>query len=268
MPGVISRFRTFMSGKWKTKLLVFPALVFFTWFVSIAVAPYSKIKDLQNLVNNDSTLIKNNISVYDYAEMKHLLGEKAYLEALLKLAENDSIQLVINLADSTVNLSIKGVIIHQTRIYEFSIDKFFKKITGIQANRLFSQPLLVQSAYSSIVKEPVVVRHAPKDTLEAALQAWQPDTLVQNPAFAALSIEHNLQIILEQDKNISCFDKRKKLGFHYHLLFRKAIASLENFVCFKKQEYQAAITIKMPDDDLRAIYRALPSTTYIVVKIY
>ncbi|MBN1117169.1 MAG: hypothetical protein JXA77_08195 [Bacteroidales bacterium] len=267
MQRIISKLKAFLRNKWKTKLLVFLLLVLFTWFVSIAIAPYNKIKELQKLVNTDSVFIERFDSVYYYPEMSRLVGEKAYKEALLKLAENDSIQLVINLTDSTVDLSMKGVMIHQTKLKEFSKDKFFEKITLIQENKLFSQPLFVNSSYATIVKEPVVVRHAPKDTLEAALDAWQPDTLIQNPAFVALSVEYNIRIIFEQDVNKSYYDKWKKFEFYNHLSFSKAIASLENFFCFKRQEYQPTITIKMPVDDLRAIYRALPYNPFIVIKM-
>ncbi|WP_291856030.1 hypothetical protein [Marinilabilia sp.] len=267
MKRIISKSKAFLRNKWKAKLFVFLSLVLFSLFVSIALAPQIKIKELQKLVNTDSVFIERFDSVYYYPEMSRLVGEKAYKEALLKLAENDSIQLVINLTDSTVDLSMKGVMIHQTIIKEFRKDKFFGKITLIQENKLFSQPLFVNSSYATIVKEPVVVRHAPKDTLEAAMNAWQPDTLLQNPAFVALSVEYNIQIILEQDMNNTFYDKWRKFKFYKYLSLRKAIVALENFICFERQEYQPTIRIKMPVDDLRAIYRTLPSNTFIVIKM-
>ena len=70
--------------------------------------------------------------IYNHPEMRPLIKEKTYKEALLKLAESDSIQLVINLSDSTVNLSIKGVVIHRTKIRSFSRDRIFKAMPVIQ----------------------------------------------------------------------------------------------------------------------------------------
>jgi len=100
----------------RTILLVFFGMVLFAWFTSIAMAPLHKMRELQELVCSDSLFMENFDSIYYHPEISPLLKEKAYKEALLKLAVNDSIQLVINLSDSTINLSIKGVMIHQTKI--------------------------------------------------------------------------------------------------------------------------------------------------------
>jgi hypothetical protein len=262
-----STLQAILKMKLTTILLVFCGFVLFAWFTSIAMAPLNKKGEYQKLVYADSVFTESFDSIYYQPEISHLIKDKAYKEALIKLAESDSIQLVINLSDSTVNLSLKGVMIHQTKVSELHIDIFLRKVSLMQELKFFSQPLIVHSQYSTIVKEPVVVRHAPKDTTEAALNAWQPDTLVQNPAFMAFSVEHSIQVIFEQEDNKSAYDKWKKFGFYSHLLYRKTITSLERFLSLKPQEYKPTITIKMPVDDLRAIYRALPENTFVVIKL-
>lgn len=199
--------------------------------------------------------------------MSVFVKEKAYKEALLKLTESDSIQMAINLSDSTVNLYTKGVLIHQTPVKTFEMDKLFKVMPLIQQVKLFSQPLPVNSQYATIVKEPIVVRHAPKDTLEAAMNAWQPDTLIQNPAFLILSVEHGINLIFEQDENLTFHDKWKKFNFYNRLRLRDSMKAVSNFISFRKQEYHPATTLKLPVDDLRAIYRALPDNALIVLNI-
>ena len=255
------------SIKWPGIAGLLLGIFMFFWLMAIAIAPINKNREFQNLVNSDSVFTKKFDTLFHHPDMAILVKEKAYKEALLKLSERDSIQLVINLSDSTVNLSIKGVIIHQTKILEFEKDKFLGKIPLMQEIKLLAQPLMVLTQFATIVKEPVVVRHAPKDTAEAAQNAWKPDTLIQNPAFAAFTIEHGFQIIIEQDGNKNFHDKWKKFGFKSQLLYRKTVASISNFVCIRKQEYQPTITIKMPVNDLRAIYRALPGDAFIVLKL-
>jgi hypothetical protein len=267
MLQIVLKLRASLKAKWKTIILVFPGLIVFIWLNLIAIAPLHKINELSEAVYNDSVFAEKFDSTYYYPEMSNLVKEKGYRVALLQLAENDSLQLVINLDDSTVNLSIKGVVIHQTQINEFSKDKFFKKISLIQEYKLFSRPLLYHSTFATIVKEPVVLRHAPKDTSEAALNAWQPDTLIQNPAFVAFLAEHNIRIILEQNENNYLKDKWVRFQFYSYLFFRDTAASLKNLIYLEKQEYQPTVTIKLPVDDLRAIYRALPHTTYLVLKL-
>lgn len=242
-------------------------LVLLAWLVTIAIAPFHKTKELQNLVASDSLFIKNFDQNYYHPDLVHLVKQKTYKEALLKLSENDSIQLILNLGDSTINLSIKGVIIHQTKIKEFKKDKFFSKLSLSQEVKLLSQPIEIQSQYATIVKEPIVVSHAPKDTLEAALNVSQPDTLIQNPAFVAFTLEHNIRIILEQDKCINSADKRVKYRFYQQLYSKTIATSAKNFFNRKPQEYIPTITIKIPVDDLRAIYRALPNNSLMVLSL-
>ena len=250
---------------WKFKVFYLFLTGFFVFLINIAIAPLYKMQEFESLVNSDSLFLEKYNSIYNHPEMRLLVKEKAFKEALLKLAESDSIQLVINLSDSTISLSIKGVVIHQIKVRSSDRNKVFIKMPLIQQVRLFSQPLPVYSQYATIVKEPVVVRQAPKDTLEAALNAWQPDTLIQNPAFLILSVEYGINLLLVQEDNPTFQDKWQKFNFYNRLRFINSIRAVSNFVRLKKQDYHPAITIKMPVDDLRAIYRALPNNTFIVI---
>jgi len=252
---------------WKIKLLGLFLALFFIFLVTIAVAPLHKMREFENLVQSDSLFLEKYGDSYNQAEMMPLVKEKAYKEALLKLSESDSIQLVINLSDSTVNLSIKGVMIHQTKAGSIDRDRLLSEMPLIQQVKMFSEPLNVQSEYATIVKEPVVVRQAPKDTLEAALNAWQPDTLIQKPAFMILSADHGIDIILQQENNPEFRDKWKKFNFNNRLRMKGTLQSVYAFVTLKKQDYHPGITIKLPADDLRAIYRALPDHTLIVITL-
>ncbi|MFO7669687.1 MAG: hypothetical protein R6W31_08525 [Bacteroidales bacterium] len=247
--------------------LYFTLTLFFIFLINIAFAPLHKMRDFENQVNADSLFLEKYDPIYNHPEMRLLVKEKTYKEALLKLAGSDSIQLVIDLSDSTVSLSIKGVVIHQTKVRSLERDKIFSNMPLNQQVKLFSQPLLIQSQYATIVKEPIVIRQAPKDTLEAALNAWQPDTLIQNPAFLILSAEYGIHLIFEQEDNPTYRDRWKRFGFYNRLRIRSSIQSLSNSIRFRKQEYPPTITVKMPADDLRAIYRALPQSTFVVVNL-
>ena len=263
----MSYIRSSIWFRWTTFLYLFIGLVIFIWLICVAIAPFNKSQQLHDLVNKDSVFTKNFESANFNPEIVPLIREKAYKESLLKLSENDSIQLIVNLSDSTISLSIKGTVIHQTKFTTFTKDPFLNKLSLLQEIKLFSQPLLLQSQYATIVKEPVVVRHAPKDSFEAELNAWKPDTLMQNPAFVSLVFEHNIQLILEQNESHTFYDKRKKFEFYTHLYVEKLKLSGSRFFLIKKQEYFPEIKLKIPVDDLRAIYRGLPTHTYIVIKL-
>jgi hypothetical protein len=258
---------TIKKLNWKKKVLGFLMFLFFIFLLTIAISPLHKMQEFENLVNSDSLFLETYQDIYNQPELRLLVKEKAYKEALLKLSESDSIQLVINLSDSTVNLSIKGVVIHQTKAGSFERDRILNDMPLKQQVKLFSKPLSVYSQHASIVKEPVVERDAPKDTLEAALNAWQPDTLIQKPAFTVFSLEYGINVILEQQANPTLQDKWTMFNFYNRLIINSSFQAAYRFVTFKKQEYHPRLTIKMPSNDLRAIYRALPDQTLVVITL-
>lgn len=253
--------------KWTGYALFFLGLILFTWLLCVALAPLHYSKQLENGSEADYAWTLKYDSAYLYPETDTLLRELIYRDALLNLSENDSIQLVLNLSDSTINLSIKGIFIHRSKYTSFTEDRIFKKLALLKAIQMFSKPLLLQSQYATIVKEPIVIRHAPKDTVEAALNAWEPDTLIQNPAFVSLIFDHNIHVILEQEGSETFLDKKGKFEFYYHLRMEKLKRSVNRFFSLQKQEYYPEIKIKMPVEELRAVYRALPNNTYMVLKL-
>lgn len=250
---------------WNKYIIVPVVVVLFIFSVNIAISPRYKIRELENLAMSDTSILVKTDSIYNHPSIVTLQKEKAYKEALFNLSEKDSIQMVVNLSDSTVNLSIHGVTIHQTKVRTFKKDKLFGVLSFPGQMYLFSRPFQVNAQYATIVKEPIVVRHAPKDTLEAAVNVWQPDTLIQNPAYLILTLPHNIDLIFEQDNNPTFRDKWKKFDFYNRLRWQKTVNAISNFANLRKQDYHPTITIQMPVDDLRAIYRALPNQAYVVI---
>ena len=231
--------------------------VFFTTLVSTAI----RINEINRLVQADSLFVQSYDSSFNDPELSSLLKERTYKQALIKLSENDSIQLIVNLQDSIVALSIKGVIIHETKVEHFDIDHFFERLPQMSYARLFSYPLSVNSQYATIVKEPIVVRNAPKDTLEAALNAYEPDTLMQKPAFLQLKAEYGIHVLFQQETNPTLNDKISCLWFRIKILGSEVL----DLIVLKKPSYNSKIIIKIPNDELRSIYRALPTNTFLVL---
>ena len=257
----------FRKMSWKNGLFYFLAVLLFLFLIQVAIGPLQKMEEYNHLADSDSLFMAGYDSAYDDPEMRSLVKDKAYKTALLQLSESDSIQLAINLSDSTANLFINGVLIHRTSISTFKTDRLLKGMPLKQQVRLLSRPLPVHAQYATIVKEPIVVRHAPKDTLEAALNAWQPDTLIQNPAYCILSLEYGIRLILEQEDNPRFRDSWVRFVFYSRLKGVDSARALVHFLSFRKQEYHPCISIKMPVSDLRAIYRALPGQAYVVLTI-
>ncbi|MCB2208782.1 MAG: hypothetical protein KQH67_10880 [Bacteroidetes bacterium] len=204
-------------------------------------------------------------NLYDDPMLVPLSRQLAYKKALMHTSENDSINLIVNLNDSAIHLTINGVIIHTTRLQSFDLDPLLWNLPNNVYHKIFSHPMRVIEEYATIVKEPTVVRQAPKNPEEAAINAYQPDTLIQNPAFLRMELDYDIHLVFEQDDNPSWNDKKTRIGFRMKYLIPRIIESLKTFFSFKKQTYSPGMLIKMPVNDLREIYRALPAHARVVI---
>lgn len=254
-----------IKGTLIKKIFYFLIFIFFVFMFCVSISPIQKINEFEKNVRLDSVWTKRYDSIYNHPDIVPLIREKAYYEAFLKLSEKDSIQLAVNLHDSTVGISFKGLMLHTVKLKDVELDLLLKKLPNNIYTKLFSDPIKIISQNATIVKEPIVIRQAPKDTIEAALNAYQPDTLVQNPAFLHLQLENGIDIFFEQDVNLTKHDKWTKFKFKSKQNLSNIRNQIVRFFGFKKLDYNPSIIIKMPVDDLRAIYRALPTNAYVVI---
>ena len=194
-----------------------------------------------------------------------ILKNISYKEALLKLSAMDSIGLIIDLPDSSLQLGMHGVIIHTSKISLIQKDPLIDRIDPLARSILFSEPQEILSQFSTIVKEPVVVRKAPKDTTEARINAWKPGTMVQKPAHFEIDIPGGIRIIFSQEKTVGFSDWYVKSAFYLKQNIKHAGSNINQLLHFNWYEYTPEIRIELPDEELRAIYRALPEHAYVVI---
>lgn len=242
-------------------------LLLFFFLIYISLSPICWKNEIKAFTKSDSTFVSGFNKDLNHAGLQEKMHTQAYYSSLLKLSENDSIQLAINLHDSTISLFLKGVKIHESGISGMRRNRMLDGLSAMEYTKLFAQPLREQGQYATIVKEPVVVRHAPRDTAEAALTAWEPDTLIQRPAFLAISLEHQIDLILIQDTTDSFKGRMVRGVFFSKLFLRREARYLVHFITFQKPDYHPEIRIYLPADDLRAIYRAIPENGRVTLAL-
>lgn len=81
-----------------------------------------------------------------------------------------------------------------------------------------------------------------------------------------LELDHGIHIIFEQDVNPTFKHKFVRFIFHTKINVKNLYKEIFHFIRFQKSEYNPTIVIKMPADDLRAIYRTFPINAYVVLK--
>jgi hypothetical protein len=192
------------------------------------------------------------------------LREKAFLQSRIAMAESDSIYLTINLADSTADLEIYGVSVHTARIKDISMSNILRKGHEYTISSLLSSPFTIESAISSIEKEPLMLKMAPKDTSEYQPDII-PDTAKYEPVSYILELNYGIRLYVYQSETSKPDDKRHLFRFDLHDRLQNTRNSLKSLLVFKVPEYHPFIKIRIPRADAKIFYRAIPRHGQIAI---
>jgi hypothetical protein len=112
------------------------------FYLTVTVsAPLRKANELNKIATSDTVFMKKSKAIAKYEGLLPLVKEKAYREAQIILAQQDSIGLLINFRNSTATLMLKGVEIQSSKIVDYKMDKVFDGINAPAFRKLFSRPL-------------------------------------------------------------------------------------------------------------------------------
>lgn len=229
------------------------------------LSPVSKLNHYTETIESDSIYQQNFKDLNNHPDLVGLSRENAYLKALTELSLSDSSQLALNLSDSSISLYIKGVEVHRAKLQEPEMDEILLHIPNSQYLWLFSTPVPVVEQYATFEKEPIIVRDAPKDTIEAAAQ----DEIIireNEPAFVHLKLAHDIDLIMEQDSVIDNRTKWARYEFNSKIILDDYKKTIKEFFSSGKMDTHATIRFKVPTNDLVSLYRALPNQAEIVIR--
>jgi hypothetical protein len=200
------------------------------------------------------------------------LKEKAWLESRLKMAAGDSIGLSIDLEQRRIQLELKGVVILSSKIRDCSISGFFQKMDGNVYFYTFGTPLTIQQYKSSIAKNPLKVVEAPKDTIAAqaaADAAAKKDSLADENVFWTVKLDRNFDLDIQGIDSIAEAQNKYKFGkgFEFERNLKNIANSFQHIIQFRKPTYTPEILISIPENEAKAILRALPSHALVTIKI-
>lgn len=245
--------------------IVFTLLYLFASFA----APVKKVHQINRAFNDTITPDKLDKAYPDpeNPDLFDLYKEKIFLESRLEMAKTGSIGLVVNLTDSVINIEIAGINLRDTTISKYKVSRIFNTISNKAFLGLFSRPFTTTRNSDTFDKEPIVVKKAPRDTIEAAKQASVPDSVKTGPAYVAMTLDHNIQLCLYQENKRSLWALIYKFFFISGRRFRQAGETIRGAVTFKIPDYKPEIRVYLPKDDLVTIYRALSEDTRVVLKV-
>jgi len=225
--------------------------------VMSVIAPARKLKEIREkygFVQNQKNPVDERI--FSDSAFISLMREKAYFQSRVAMAGTDSIYMTINLADSTVNLEISGVVVHTTDIKKQHISSILSKDEYSVLNML-SAPLVIERDYSTIMKEPLMIKMAPKDTSEYQPDII-PDTADFEPVNFILVMDNSINIYVYQEEKLKFGDGFRRFVFDLRDRLKYTAASLARTASFRVPDYRPFIKIRLSRADAKRIYRALP----------
>lgn len=207
---------------------------------------------------------KVNEKIYTDSAYLSLLKEKAYIQAKTLMAQTDSIYLAINLADSTAAIEISGVTVHSAKISSYNISSILRNSDRNSVFKMLSQPLNIENDISTIKKEPVMIKIAPKDTSEYQPDVI-PDTSLVEHVNCILEVSNGIRIYVYQEEIDKPAEKGSTFRFDLRDRLNTAWSSIKSAAVLKVPEYHPYIKIRIPRDDVKIIYRALPRNGQIAI---
>ena len=203
------------------------------------------------------------------------LKEKAWIESRLTMASNDSVGLSIDLESNLIQLELKGVVVMSSKIRDYSTSGFFRKMDGNVYFTMFGSPLTIQQFKSTIEKNPLKVVQAPKDTIAAeaaaiaAEAAAKKDTLHDENVFWTVKLDRDFELNIQGIDSVTESHSKYKLGqgFEFERDLKNIMNSFQHIIKFKKPTYTPEILISIPENDAKAILRALPRNSLVTIRI-
>ena len=228
------------------------------------ILPRIKVKEFNKLYNQNIQVSKSEPIALD-SSVYLLKKQEAFLKSKLSKSELDSISLSINLPDSILSLEIKGVAIYSVKIDNITLSHIFDCLDRKALVNCFSSPFIINYQYATIVKEPIVIKKAPKDTIEYQNQsAPSIDTL--KPKMVAYYFCLNKNILLD----IRQSEKTERLAFFkysYNYNYWWTMRQLRELFHLRLPDYLPRIQIEINCKDALAIYRALPEKAIISIHL-
>jgi hypothetical protein len=240
-------------------ILIFGVIV--TFSILSILSPLTKIKEINNKYNNDNLENSYKDALYNQ-NLFRLKKDEAYLKAKLLMSENDSINLSINIPDSLISIEIKGTSIYSVPLRKIQISKMFDHIDRDALISYLSSPFCILHEKATILKEPLIIKKAPKDTIEANKNNVMPDTLGPKISAYRFYTDKDLIINIKQSENLDIIN-----SFKYEFDYNLQISSiqLKKLIKFKIPDYIPWIKLEIDKKDAIAIYRALPEHSFISI---
>jgi hypothetical protein len=248
---------------WKIFAIIFCAGI----LTLIGIYAYLSIGAVRDRVSLARTQAEGTATVNP--ELIGVMKEKAWVESRLKMASSDSVGLSIDLTKHLIQLELKGVVVMTSNIKDYSTSGFFKRMDGNVYFSMFGSPLSIQSFKSSIEKNPFKVIKAPESVEEAEKAVTKKDSIPDEIVYWTVKLDKDIELNIQGIDSVSEAQSKYKLGkgFEFKRDLKNIANSFQQIVKFQKPTYTPEILISIPENEAKAILRALPRKAWITIRI-
>ncbi len=236
--------------------------IVFLLLLGFTVARYiMAMNSVEKTVTEASTVISEEQASeagWNIPEIMEKKKEVNWLERQLILAKSDSLNLGISLADSIVQVQLKGTILLQARILKQNPMPFLETI-NFGAYHYFTKINSISEETATIVKRPVKKVQAPKNENEA--NEIKHDTIPDPLLVWQFKLDNQLEIVVTGVG----FNKDSLIDLEYNKDILKYNTDRLKKDLFPKN-YTPTLYLWLNDKDAKAIYRAIPERGKVVFR--
>ncbi|MEE4178730.1 MAG: hypothetical protein V2I46_14595 [Bacteroides sp.] len=228
-------------------------------FYTLLIMANSSISWMINTENENAG--KTAYPTYDRAsrnDLYRLEMESTMVHNRLVLSDLDSVYLLCNLADSAASIELEGLPLHQGKVLSAYISPVIKELNKEALLQWLSKPMVSVSEISTLEKQPVYLRRAPRDTTEAALQKEEHVT-VENFAGFLLQFDNGLILQIRQSDNAGFRQAWQEVRFNIDIFSTHRLSAILQAITFREPEYHPSIILEMDRQDVIILYRAMPA---------
>ncbi len=238
-------------------------VVMFVIMSAFTIVRFFKAENAVKLAINEKILsfADNDINDagWNFPEIKQKKKEVHWMEQQLLLAKSDSLNLGINLADSTVQVQLKGTVLLQANILKQAPTHFIES-PNYAAYLDFTAITRIVQEQSTSVKRPVKKVQAPKN--ENEVKEFKHDTVPESPIVWQFILDNKIEVVITGVG----LGKDSLLDLNFNNDFLKYnVARLQNN--WLPKTYMPTLYLWLNDKDAKAIYRAIPGNGKVVFKI-
>jgi hypothetical protein len=224
-------------------------------------------KEKNNVVSESSDSSISKSSKDEAMKLFELRKREVFLHSQLELANEDSMYLVLDLANNFAYLEMKGIQLHECRILNADISNSIKMYHTESLLNWMAEPFTVKHIDATIPKIVFIEKIAPKDTIEANKTSAEPVATRLGDVFIVMDFDRNLRLVISQSEKPDDIDKKSISAMQAKYMLAEIRKSVQALIKFNREPAMPQISIVIPKTDATIFYKALPVKLKMIIKM-